>query len=480
LKKSLCLGLIALLFVPITSTWATTDFSTLGTPNVTISPTSGPPGTQITITVSNLPDISKQQYPYPELYIYLPFSKPFGVTVPSHCNGEDCFPIYTVGDAQNHNFADRVLTFSLFSQNNPSPVYLNGAENTVCDVIMNGKKLQSYSTLCNVKDEPVGIYAITLGWALESDLSQNHIVKTILFTVTPGTPAPPPQVAQTGDVIIKEYQNGTITEAQFEAALKAIGWNDEQIRQAKAVIGKLPQYEGAPAPEQMQSIQQGVPKGGQVTSQITGVTAMNSSNTTTNSQASLPPPGPAPKSGCLIATAAFGSELAPQVQFLREIRDNSILTTTTGASFMKAFNAVYYSFSPSVADAERQNPVLKDTVRAALYPLLGILQLSEISQLGKSDIAVIGSGFMIASLIGATYTWPAGFLLKGIRNGTRPNTKIAIGVIAIATTSVVVSLLASSSIALILSTAMLVVSLVAVSGIFTAWSIGKLARKIRN
>ena len=30
--------------------------------------------------------------------------------------------------------------------------------------------------------------------------------------------------------------------------------------------------------------------------------------------------------GCLIATAAFGSELAPQVQQLRELRDNTILS----------------------------------------------------------------------------------------------------------------------------------------------------------
>ena len=33
------------------------------------------------------------------------------------------------------------------------------------------------------------------------------------------------------------------------------------------------------------------------------------------------------KGGCLIATAAFGSEMAPQVQFLREIRDNTVLQT---------------------------------------------------------------------------------------------------------------------------------------------------------
>ncbi|MDO8641319.1 MAG: CFI-box-CTERM domain-containing protein, partial [Nitrosarchaeum sp.] len=52
------------------------------------------------------------------------------------------------------------------------------------------------------------------------------------------------------------------------------------------------------------------------------------------------------KGGCLIATATFGSELAPQVQQLRELRDNSLLQTASGTSFMGSFNQFYYSFSP--------------------------------------------------------------------------------------------------------------------------------------
>ncbi|MGQ0377340.1 MAG: CFI-box-CTERM domain-containing protein, partial [Nitrososphaerota archaeon] len=56
--------------------------------------------------------------------------------------------------------------------------------------------------------------------------------------------------------------------------------------------------------------------------------------------------------GCLIVTATFGSELAPQVQFLREIRDNTVLSTASGTSFMTAFNSFYYSFSPAVSDLE--------------------------------------------------------------------------------------------------------------------------------
>ncbi len=251
---------MGLLFIPVISTaWATTDLSTLGSPDVTITPNSGPPGTKITITVSNLPDISKEQYPYPELYIYLPFSQAFGVTVASHCGGQDCLPVYTYDDALNHNAANRTITFSLFSTSNPSPVYLNGFENSVCDIVMNGKTLERFSTICNTKDEPIGTYQIKLAWTLESDFSQTYTEKVLQFTVTPGSPPPAPQVAENGDAIIKQYQNGEISEAQFEAKLKALGWNDEQIRQALAVIGKLHQA-GAPVPEQMQQIQQGVQK----------------------------------------------------------------------------------------------------------------------------------------------------------------------------------------------------------------------------
>ena len=48
--------------------------------------------------------------------------------------------------------------------------------------------------------------------------------------------------------------------------------------------------------------------------------------------------------GCLIATAAYGSEMAPQVQLLREIRDNQLMNTESGKSFMSGFNELYYSF----------------------------------------------------------------------------------------------------------------------------------------
>jgi peptide/nickel transport system substrate-binding protein len=65
------------------------------------------------------------------------------------------------------------------------------------------------------------------------------------------------------------------------------------------------------------------------------------------------------------------------VQFLREFRDQRILSTAAGSSFMNAFNGWYYSFSPHVADYEREQPWLQAAVRAGIQPLLGILAVSE-------------------------------------------------------------------------------------------------------
>jgi peptide/nickel transport system substrate-binding protein len=117
-----------------------------------------------------------------------------------------------------------------------------------------------------------------------------------------------------------------------------------------------------------------------------------------------------PPSGCLIATAAFGSELTPQVQFLRNFRDHYILSTVSGSAFMNTFNSIYYSFSPQVADYERGQPWLQATVKAGLYPLFGILITAERAYtIIAGDVGSILAGATASSLIGALYLWPAGF-----------------------------------------------------------------------
>ena len=94
-----------------------------------------------------------------------------------------------------------------------------------------------------------------------------------------------------------------------------------------------------------------------------------------SAQPDTPPPVNDNGGGCLIATAAYGSELAPQVQQLRELRDNTILQTESGNSFMTTFNEFYYSFSPTIADLERENPVFKEGVKVTLTPMLTSLSI---------------------------------------------------------------------------------------------------------
>ena len=101
--------------------------------------------------------------------------------------------------------------------------------------------------------------------------------------------------------------------------------------------------------------------------------------------------------GCLIATAAYGSKLAPQVQQLRELRDNTILTTQSGTAFMTGFNQLYYSFAPTVADWERQNPLFKEAVKIVITPMISTLSILNYVDI-DSESKMIGYGIGVISL----------------------------------------------------------------------------------
>jgi len=116
--------------------------------------------------------------------------------------------------------------------------------------------------------------------------------------------------------------------------------------------------------------------------------------------------------GCLIATATFGSEIAPQVQFLRELRDNTVLQTESGSAFMTGFNQFYYSFSPYIADYERENPAFKEAVKIALTPLLTSLTLLQYVDI-DSESEMLGYGISIIFLnIGMYFIAPAVLITK--------------------------------------------------------------------
>jgi len=103
--------------------------------------------------------------------------------------------------------------------------------------------------------------------------------------------------------------------------------------------------------------------------------------------------------GCLIATATFGTELSPQVQQLRELRDNTLLQTYSGTSFMTGFNSFYYSFSPTIADWERQSPIFKEVVKIAITPLitsLSILNYVDIDS--EAEVLVYGISLILLNV----------------------------------------------------------------------------------
>lgn len=70
--------------------------------------------------------------------------------------------------------------------------------------------------------------------------------------------------------------------------------------------------------------------------------------------------------GCFIASAAFGSYLEPEVQVLRDFRDNYLLTSGAGKFLVSS----YYRISPPIADFIAQHEILKTVVRVALTPVV--------------------------------------------------------------------------------------------------------------
>ena len=176
------------------------------------------------------------------------------------------------------------------------------------------------------------------------------------------------------------------------------------------------------------------------------------------------------QSGCLIATAAFGSELAPQVQQLRLFRDGIALKTSAGSSFMNVFNGWYYSFSPSVADYERQAPWLQSIVRTMIYPLLGILSLSTsvYDSLGfNSELGIVAAGTTASSLVGLLYFAPLGAAL-GIASRKRQWNMSRAGLVLACSWAASIAAIALAGVAAAEAVMMIGTSLLVLSAISTA------------
>ncbi len=118
--------------------------------------------------------------------------------------------------------------------------------------------------------------------------------------------------------------------------------------------------------------------------------------------------------GCLIATATYGTELAPQVQQLREIRDQKLMKTESGQTFLNSFNEFYYSFSPVVADYERDNPVFKEAVNIVITPMLSSLSILNHVDI-DSEVEVLGYGISLIVLNLGMYVGIPAVVIVGIR-----------------------------------------------------------------
>ncbi len=118
--------------------------------------------------------------------------------------------------------------------------------------------------------------------------------------------------------------------------------------------------------------------------------------------------------GCLIATATFGSELAPQVQQLRELRDNHLLQTQSGTLFIESFDQFYYSFSPIIADYERENPVFRVMVKLAITPMISSLSILNYVDM-DSEVEVLSYGISMILLNIGMYVGIPSIAVIGIR-----------------------------------------------------------------
>ena len=185
----------------------------------------------------------------------------------------------------------------------------------------------------------------------------------------------------------------------------------------------LPHQQGQFSPEQKQAIEEGIKKAeqqareireaAQKTQDFVGKDTVETATTDVKSEETQPKENPtSAKSGCLIATATYGTELAPQVQLLREVRDNVLFSTGSGTAFMAGFNEFYYAFSPTVADWERQSPLFKEVVKTTITPMLSTMSILNYANI-HSEQEMLGYGIGVILLnIGMYFVVPAIVIVK--------------------------------------------------------------------
>jgi hypothetical protein len=157
------------------------------------------------------------------------------------------------------------------------------------------------------------------------------------------------------------------------------------------------------------------------------------------------------------------------------------LSTHDGSSFLTAFNYWYYSFSPSVADFERTQLLMQLVVRDSIYPLLGILTISEKAySVIPGEYGSLLAGLVARSMIGAVYFWPFALVVPQLRRDKKFNTKIAIVVFGIACISAIISIIMDNYTVMTMTTSFVVLSMVAIFAIISAKIIVKVQKSLKS
>ena len=92
---------------------------------------------------------------------------------------------------------------------------------------------------------------------------------------------------------------------------------------------------------------------------------------------------------------------------------SQLLNTEAGSAFMNTFNDVYYSFSPYIADMERESPLFKEVVKISLTPMLSSLAIMENAE---SESEVISLGLSVIALNLGMYLGAPAIVIIGIKS----------------------------------------------------------------
>ena len=73
------------------------------------------------------------------------------------------------------------------------------------------------------------------------------------------------------------------------------------------------------------------------------------------------------------------------------------MNTASGAVFMNSFNQLYYSFSPTIADYEQENPLFKELVKIGITPILSSLSIMSVADT-EEEVLGYGNGVFLMNL----------------------------------------------------------------------------------